>query len=62
MQTLTIHAKITKLSIHLLTIHTVRAPVIQAEKIVTIHTVHPLAILIVHILTIPTMRKSTLPL
>ena len=59
MLTLTIHAKITKLSIHLRTIHTVRPPVIQAELIVTIHTVHTLAILIVHILTIPTIRKST---
>ena len=61
MHTLTIHTKFTKLSVHFITIHTVRPPVRHAVHIVTKHRVHTPAILTVHILTIPTVRKSTLP-
>ena len=61
MNTLTIHAKFTKLSVHFITIHTVRPPVIHAVHIFTKHRVHTLAILTVHILTIPTVHKATSP-
>ena len=61
MHTLTIHTKFTKLSVHFITIHTVRPPVRHAVHIFTKHRVHTLAILTVHILTIPTVRKSTPP-
>ena len=61
MNTLTIHTRFTKLSVHFITIHTVRPPVRHAVHIVTKHRVHTLTILTVHILTIPTIRKSTPP-
>ena len=61
MHTLTIHTKFTKLSIHFLTINTVRPPVIHAVRIVTKYRVHTLAIQTVHILTIPTVRTATSP-
>ena len=61
MNTLTIDTKFTKLSVHFLTIHTVRPPVRHAVHVVTKHRVNTLAILTVHILTIPTVRKATPP-
>ena len=61
MHTLTIHTKFTKLSVHFITIHTVRTPVIHAVQIFRKHIVHTLAILTVHILTIPTVHKTTSP-
>ena len=61
MHTLTIHTKFTNLSVHFITIHTVRPPVIHAVHIFTKHRVHVLAILTVHILTIPTVHKATSP-